>query len=104
MTTLDIFHECNRIAWYWAVTSLGSGVDEVRGVSLIYTIPQPLEAAAVAVVGVDGVDGSASAAVGVGVGTQGYGKRKVNMVMLEFNSVAWAADTGRVLCAGGCAA
>ena len=35
MTTLDIFHDCNRIAWYWAAKPSGK---EERGLSLIYTI------------------------------------------------------------------
>jgi hypothetical protein len=94
MTTLDIFHDCNRIAWYWAVSSLGSGKDEVRGVSLLYTIPGAPDAAAVGV-----ADGG-----NVVAGNMDFGNRKINMVMLEFNNVAWAGDTGRVLCSGRCGA
>ena len=97
MTTLDVFHDCNRIAWYWAVQGLGSGDEEVRGMSLLYTIPDGLVSTAVAVGAVAGVD------VGVG-GSVGFGNRKVNMIMMEFNSVAWAGNLGRGLCAGGCAA
>jgi hypothetical protein len=36
LTTLDIFHDCSRIAFYWAATGVGSGAEEVRGVDLLY--------------------------------------------------------------------
>ncbi|KIW70331.1 hypothetical protein PV04_02610 [Phialophora macrospora] len=36
LTTLDIFHDCSRIAFYWAATGVGSGALGVRGVDLLY--------------------------------------------------------------------
>ncbi|KIW81339.1 hypothetical protein Z517_04364 [Fonsecaea pedrosoi CBS 271.37] len=36
LTTLDIFHDCTRIAFYWAASGVGSGVEDVRGVDLLY--------------------------------------------------------------------
>ena len=93
------------------MSGLGNGRGEIRAVSLIYTIPQGLEDAAVAVNGGgNGVEGETDAGAvagsgGAGAGAEeGYGNRKMNMLMLEFNSFAWAGDTGKLLCAGGCAA
>ena len=60
LTTLDIFHDCSRIAWFWAATGMAN-VEEVRGMDLLYTT----------------ADGS-----------------KVNMAMVEFNSLAWAKSVG----------
>ncbi|EXJ62016.1 hypothetical protein A1O7_02448 [Cladophialophora yegresii CBS 114405] len=36
LTTLDIFHDCSRIAFYWAATGVGSGAEEIRGIDLLY--------------------------------------------------------------------
>ncbi|KIY02338.1 uncharacterized protein Z520_02476 [Fonsecaea multimorphosa CBS 102226] len=36
LTTLDVFHDCSRIAFYWAASGVGSGVEDVRGVDLLY--------------------------------------------------------------------
>ncbi|OAP56296.1 hypothetical protein AYL99_09475 [Fonsecaea erecta] len=36
LTTLDLFHDCSRIAFYWAASGVGSGVQDVRGVDLLY--------------------------------------------------------------------
>lgn len=36
LTTLDIFHDCSRIAFYWAASGVGSGAQEVKGVDLLY--------------------------------------------------------------------
>lgn len=37
LTTLDVFHDCSRIAWYWVAGGAGSGGEDVRGMSLLYT-------------------------------------------------------------------
>ncbi|KIW87055.1 uncharacterized protein Z519_12352 [Cladophialophora bantiana CBS 173.52] len=36
LTTLDIFHDCSRIAFYWAASGVGSALEDVRGVDLLY--------------------------------------------------------------------
>ncbi|KIW34940.1 uncharacterized protein PV07_01677 [Cladophialophora immunda] len=36
LTTLDVFHDCSRIAFYWAASGVGSGAEDVRGVDLLY--------------------------------------------------------------------
>jgi hypothetical protein len=36
LTTLDIFHDCSRIAFYWAANEVGSGVEEIKGMDLLY--------------------------------------------------------------------
>jgi len=36
LTTLDIFHDCSHIAFYWAATGVGSGAEEIKGVDLLY--------------------------------------------------------------------
>jgi hypothetical protein len=36
LITLDIFHDCSRIAFYWAATGGGSGADEVKGIDMLY--------------------------------------------------------------------
>lgn len=67
MTTLDIFHDCNRIAFYWAAAAGVTGTQqqqEVRGVDLLYLTNDAT---------------------------------KVNMVMVEFNGLAWAKDVGWTL-------
>ena len=76
--------------------------EEIRGVSLLYTTSLATENAAVAAVSIDvgGSSGTGAAASAA----EGFGNRMMNMVMQEFNSVAWTEDMGRVLCAGGCAA
>ena len=80
MTTLDVFHDCNRIAWYWAAKL--SGGKEERGVSLIYTIDGAMADLSDGVVDV----------VGTVVGGEGdeYGGKKVNMLMWEFDSLGWS--------------
>ena len=35
LTTLDIFHDCSRIAWYWAASELGA--KDAKGITLLYT-------------------------------------------------------------------
>jgi hypothetical protein len=92
LTTLDIFHDCNRIAWYWAVSGLPTG-EEVRGMSLLYTIRVATSDAA------EGLVGSVVDTVGDVVGRKGgkgddggkteFGNRVVNMLMSEFNGIAW---------------
>ncbi len=39
VTTLDIVHDCGRIAWFWAGTGIGSGLQQVRGMYLLYLTP-----------------------------------------------------------------
>lgn len=80
LTTLDVFHDCNRIAWYWAATLSGTGgsAKEERGVSLIYTIDGAMADQS------DGVVESVSSVL------DGYGGRKVNMLMWEFDSLGWS--------------
>ena len=88
MTTLDVFHDCNRIAWYWAAILNGStsGKKEERGVSLLYTIECGMA---------DLSDGVVNL-VGTVVGKEdAYGGRKVNMLMWEFDSLGWGEAGGR---------
>ena len=86
---MDIFHDCNRVAWYWDASGIGkdSGRGEVRGVHLLYTIENALADVADGVV--DEVEDVADA---------GYGGRKVNMVMFEFDSLGWAEANGSEVC------
>lgn len=37
LTTLDVFHTCSRILWYWSASVIKGGVEEVRGVSVFYS-------------------------------------------------------------------
>jgi len=37
--TLDVFHTCNKIAWRWLATGIGSGKDEVKGINTFTVNP-----------------------------------------------------------------
>jgi hypothetical protein len=76
MTTLDVFHDCNRVAWYWAVSSAKGR--EVRGVDLLYAIDK-------------GMADSSDGVVKGGSGKGQYGNQMVNMVAFEFDSLGWEA-------------
>ena len=40
MTTLDVFHMCGRIAWYWSATAVkGTVAGDVRGFTVFYVTP-----------------------------------------------------------------
>jgi hypothetical protein len=40
ITTLDIFFSCNKIAWRWLATGIGSGQYEVKGIDTFTVTPQ----------------------------------------------------------------
>jgi len=40
LQTLDIFHSCNKIAWRWLATGIGSGTFEVKGINA-FTVNNP---------------------------------------------------------------
>ena len=82
LTTLDVFHDCNRIAWYWSASGMKGSEVEERGVHLIYTIDGAMADLS------DGVTDSGS-----GPGDL-YGGKKVNMVMFEMDSLGWRAIEG----------
>lgn len=80
LTTLDVFHDCERIAWYWAASGAGvEGGNEVRGVALLYTIETGMA---------DLSDGVIDDVVGV-VLKDAYAGRKVNTLVFDFHSLGW---------------
>lgn len=40
MDTLDLFHDCNNIAWRWNIPHLGANKYPVRGINL-FTVNSP---------------------------------------------------------------
>ena len=99
MTDLDVFHDCNNIVWYWAASGVGSGQNEVRGMTLLYTVPSAGGSGGV----VGGVVNTVNGVLGGNgrtpdMSVDRYGGRRVNMVMEEFNNLAWMEDEGRNLC------
>jgi hypothetical protein len=87
LTSLDIFHDCNRVAWYWAASGMGGTTQEEKGVHLLYTIDEGM--ADLALLDEGGLLDVEDAVQGV------FGGRKVNMMLFELDSLGWSELDGR---------